>query len=97
MNSRRQAPVVGRVGGCLFCYGYKFLFLALAAGAAPRFGKVFKLGAGRYSLLGVTLLWVVSVLTGAFHLCHSRNCFSYSWIILFHTNYHELNTNFSLI
>ena len=65
--------MVWRVGGCLFFYGYEFLLLALAAGTAPRIGQVFKLGAGRYSLLGVTFLWVVSVLTGAFHLCHSRS------------------------
>jgi len=58
--------VVGRVGGCLFFYGHEFLFLALATGTAPRIGQVFKLGAGRYSLLGVALLRVVSVLTGAF-------------------------------
>jgi len=65
-KSRRQAPVVGRVGGYLFFYWYEFLLLPLAAGVAPRFGQVFKLGFGRYSLLGVTFLWVVSVLTGAF-------------------------------
>ena len=70
--SRRQAPVVECVGGCLFFYGHEFLLLALAAGTAPRIGQVFKRGSGRYSLLGVALLWVVSVLTGAFHLCHNQ-------------------------
>ena len=59
----------------LFFYGYEFLLLPLAAWAAPCVGQVFKLGSGRYSLLGVTFLWVVSVLTGAFHLCHSQKVF----------------------
>jgi len=55
----------------LFFYGYEFLFLPLATGATPRIRQVLKLGSGRYTLFRVTLLWVVSVLTGAFHLCHN--------------------------
>ena len=42
----------------------EFLLGLLATGTAPIVGQVFKPGSGRYALLGVTFLWVVSVLTG---------------------------------
>ncbi len=54
----------------LFFYWYKFLFLALAAGAAPCVGQFLKGSAGRDVLLGVALFWVIGVLAGAFELCH---------------------------
>ena len=54
----------------LFFYWYKFLFLTLAAGAAPCVGQFLKGSAGRDVLLGVALFRVVGVFAGAFELCH---------------------------
>ena len=56
----------------LFFYWYEFLFLTLAAGAAPCVGQFLKGSAGRDVLLGVALFRVVGVFAGAFELCH--NC-----------------------
>ena len=54
----------------LFFYWYEFLFLTLAARAAPCVGQFLKRSAGRDVLLGVALFGVISVLAGAFELCH---------------------------
>ena len=56
----------------LFFYGYEFLFLTLAAGAAPCVGQFLKGSAGRDVLFGVALFGVVGVFAGAFELCHNR-------------------------
>ena len=56
----------------LFFYWYEFLFLTLAAGAAPRVGQFLKGSAGRDVLLGIALFRVVGVFAGAFELCHNR-------------------------
>ena len=54
----------------LFFYWDEFLFLTLAAGAAPCVGQFLKRSAGRDVLLGVALFGVVGVFAGAFELCH---------------------------
>ena len=54
----------------LFFYWYKFLFLTLAAGAAPCVGQFLKGGAGRDVLLRVAFFRVIRVFAGAFELCH---------------------------
>jgi hypothetical protein len=59
----------------LFFHSYEFLFLTLAAGAAPCVGQLLERRAGRDVLLGVALFWVVGVLAGAFELCHNGICF----------------------
>ena len=50
----------------------EFLFLALAAGAAPCVGQILERRAGRDVLLRVTLFGIVGVLAGAFILGHNR-------------------------
>ena len=54
----------------LFFYWDEFLFLTLAAGAAPCVGQFLKRCAGRDILLRVALFRVVGVFAGAFELCH---------------------------
>lgn len=56
----------------LLFYGHELLLLTLAAWATPRVGQVFKLRSGRYAVLWVANLRVVSVLARAFELCHNR-------------------------
>ena len=56
----------------LFFHSYEFLFLTLAAGAAPCIGQFLKGSARRDVLLGVALFRVVGVFAGAFELCHNR-------------------------
>ena len=54
----------------LFFYWYEFLFLALAAWAAPCVGQLLKGSARRDVLFRIALFRIVGVLAGAFKLCH---------------------------